>query len=354
MGNTTNSRDAPSELTDSKNQMQAIDGNHSRRVFLAASIGSALVTGRIAPAQTQSSKKALIAITLDLEMSREYPRRGLMEWDYEKGNLDEATKRYAVEAARVAQENGGKIHFFCVGRVLEQPNVDWLKEIASAGHPIGNHTYDHIYLLAKTTQELQFRFQRAPWLIEGREVHDVIRQNIAWTSAALQQRAGIKVNGFRTPGGFQNGLNDRVDLQHLLLESGFSWVSSKYPAHLTGKPREEPTDHIIADIVRAQAAAQPFTYPSGLIEVPMSPISDIGAFRTNYWKLPWFLRAVEAGVRWAIDHNAVFDLLAHPSCMTVEDPEFQTIKLICRLVREAGDRAQIVGLDTIAAASMTA
>ncbi|MFN0055855.1 MAG: polysaccharide deacetylase family protein [Planctomycetales bacterium] len=40
------------------------------------------------------------------------------------------------------------IHFFCVGRVLEQPNVDWLKEIAAAGHPIGNHTYDHVAVLA--------------------------------------------------------------------------------------------------------------------------------------------------------------------------------------------------------------
>jgi hypothetical protein len=33
-------------------------------------------------------------------MSRHYPTWDQMQWDYEKGNLDAATKRYAVEAAR--------------------------------------------------------------------------------------------------------------------------------------------------------------------------------------------------------------------------------------------------------------
>ena len=54
-------------------------------------------------------------------MSAEYPQRGMTEWNFEKGNLDEATKQYAVKAAQVVQERGGHIHFFLVGRVLEQP-----------------------------------------------------------------------------------------------------------------------------------------------------------------------------------------------------------------------------------------
>src|SRR5688572_19519041 len=111
------------------------DRRMSRRAFLASTAGvAALAAGGLATEETNRAK-AQIAITLDLEMSREYPRRDMMEWDYEKGNLDEATKRYAVNAARVAKENGGPIHFFCVGRVLEQPNIDWLKELADTGHP---------------------------------------------------------------------------------------------------------------------------------------------------------------------------------------------------------------------------
>src|SRR5262245_19125912 len=118
----------------------------SRRQFLAGVLagGASAAIGFGANANNVPKDKALIAITLDLEMSAQYPRRDMLEWNYQKGNLDDATKDYAVEAARVAQEHGGMIHFFCVGRVLEQPSVDWLKEIAAAGHPIGNHTYDHV------------------------------------------------------------------------------------------------------------------------------------------------------------------------------------------------------------------
>ncbi len=306
--------------------------------------GASLVRG----AETQE-RKAQIAITLDLEMSRHYPTRGIMEWDFQKGNLDEPTKRYAVEAAKIAKERGGLIHFFCVGRVLEQPDVEWLNEIHAGGHPIGNHTYDHVYVLAKTREEIQFRFQRSPWLIEGQEIDEVIRENIRRMSLAMQQRTGIPINGFRTPGGFADGLNGREDIQQMLLDLGFTWVSSKYPKHEAGEPMQEPSAAVYADIVKQQAAAQAFVYPTGLIEVPMSPISDVGAFRTNYWKLEYFLKAVRMSVEWAIENRTVFDFLAHPSCLVVEDPNFETINLICDLVEQSNGRAEIVGLDTIAA-----
>ena len=236
-----------------------------------------------------SQRVAQIAITLDLEMSAEYPRRGMTEWNYRKGDLDEATKRYSLQAGELVKKYGGVLHFFCVGQVLEQPSVDWLKALAAAGHPIGNHTYDHISLKAAKREELQFRFQRAPWLTGDKSVPELIRDNIAVTTKAMVQGAGITPNGFRTPGGFANGLTDRPDLQQLLLDLGFSWVSSKYPAHQSGRPKVVPDDAVFADIVRAQTDSQPFAYPSGLIEVPMSPISDVTAFRTNYWKRDYFL-----------------------------------------------------------------
>ena len=232
--------------------------------------------------------------------------------------------------------------------MLEHASVDWLIEIAQADHPIGNHTYDHVNVLATTPQATQFRFERAPWLVADRTAVEIIAQNIRTTTVALQQRAGISANGFRTPGGFSNGLNDRPDVQQLLLDAGFTWASCKYPRHLSGEEMQEPSPEVYADIVRAQADAQPFVYPSGLIEIPMSPISDVGAFRTKYWKLDYFLKAVRLAVEWAIETRSVFDFLCHPSCMVVEDPEFKTVKLICDLVKAAGDQAEIVGLDRIA------
>ncbi|MBX3420772.1 MAG: polysaccharide deacetylase family protein [Pirellulaceae bacterium] len=293
--------------------------------------------------------KARIAITLDLEMARNFPTWEDKHWDYEKGNLNRAAKEYSVKAGQLVRQRGGRIHYFCVGSTLEQEDVRWLAGLAADGHPLGNHTYDHVNLLATRPADLQFRFQRSPWLIAGRQPLDVIRHNIRLTTEALKHRLGVDNRGFRTPGGFYKGLSEREDLQHMLLELGFTWVSSKYPPHLYTEPQVEPTEEIFDSIVAAQAEAQPFVYPSGLIEIPMSPISDIGGFRTGRWRLEWFLEAVGRAVQWTIDNRAVFDFLAHPSCLGVVDPECQTLKLICDLVERAGDRAQLVDLDQIAA-----
>ena len=141
----------------------------SRRRFLAAaSAGTvAAVAGFSSFAE---KKKALIAITLDLEMSAEYPRRGMTEWNYRKGELDADTKRYAVGAAKVAKERGGLIHFFALGRTLEQEDVGWLKDLAAAGHPIGNHTYDHVNLLAARAGGRPVPLQARP-VAHSRQAH---------------------------------------------------------------------------------------------------------------------------------------------------------------------------------------
>lgn len=320
----------------------------SRREFLTVAAGAVLQASSLARAEPRPREQAQIAITLDLEMSRNFPTWETTHWDYEKGNLDADTKAYSVEAAQRVKERGGLIHFFCVGRVLEQENVDWLKGIVEAGHRVGNHTYDHVYVLARKPEEIQYRFQRAPWLMRGRSPAEVIADNVQMCSQALQTRVGFKPAGFRTPGGFADGLAGREDVQKMLLDQGFTWVSSKYPAHTNTKPGERPTKAVFDDIVRAQAAAQPFVYDSGLVEIPMSPISDIGAFRGGRWPLEDFLTAIRLGVEWAIEHRAVYDFLAHPSCLLATDPKLQSLELICDLVRQAGERARIVDLDTIA------
>ncbi|HJZ55771.1 MAG TPA: polysaccharide deacetylase family protein [Gemmataceae bacterium] len=321
----------------------------TRRRFLSAATAGAVAAAAGFSSLAQPRRKALVAITLDLEMSAEYPKRGMTEWNYRKGDLDPDTKRYAVKAAELAKDRGGLIHFFAVGQTLEQEDVGWLKELAAAGHPIGNHTYDHVNLKAARPEDVQYRFRRSPWLIRGKTVEQVIEENIATTTAALKERCGITANGFRTPGGFNHGLKDRPDLQKMLLKQGFTWVSSLYPSHKCGSPKQEPGDEVYADILRAQAPAQPFEYPSGLVEVPMSPVSDVTAFRTHYWKLDWFLKAVRLAVEEAVRTGGVFDFLAHPSCLVVEDPSFEVVKLLCGLVKDAGEKAAVTDLGAIAA-----
>ena len=322
--------------------------NTTRRNFLTATAAGATLASTALTAQPAPQPRALVAITLDLEMSRNFPEWETTHWDYEKGNLNDETKRWAVEACRRVQQAGGLAHLFAVGRVFEQADVAWLRGIVEARHAVGNHTYDHVNVKAAELESIQFRFRRCPWLIEGKTVEQVIRENIQLTTAALRTRVGIRPNGFRTPGGFPNGLRDRDDVQRMLQNLGFTWVSSLYPDHAVGPARQEPTPQVVQSIVDAQRRAQPFAYPNGLIEIPMSPISDIGAFRTGRWRLDWFLNVVRQSLAWCIDNRAVFDFLCHPSCLYVVDPQFRTIELICDMVRRAGDRAALVTLDRIA------
>ena len=328
----------------------SLPGCAPRRDFLKAAVSAELVvTGGKVLASRAPADKASVAITLDLEMSRNFPTWDQTHWDYEKGNLDTATKSYAVEAARRVKAHKGVIHFFALGQTMEQEDVGWLREIAAAGHPIGNHSYDHINVTAKRLEDIQFRFRRAPWLIEGKTPADVIASNIRLAASALKQRLGIASAGFRTPGGFTSGLADRPDLQAMLLRMGYSWVSSKYPAHPIAPTGGKPPDaQVVAGILAAQPQAQPFVYPSGLVELPMSPISDVGAFRNGRWPLEAFLKAIRSGVEWAIKQRAVFCFLGHPSCLVVTDPSFRTIELICDLVHSAEQHAALVDLQSIA------
>ena len=75
----------------------------SRRAFLAGAAGA------LVAAAPPAARKAQVAITLDLEMSRNFPTWDQTEWDYEKGNLDEPTRKYAAEAARRVKKHGGRV-----------------------------------------------------------------------------------------------------------------------------------------------------------------------------------------------------------------------------------------------------
>jgi hypothetical protein len=327
-----------------------VSANLTRRRFLAAGAAGALglAAYRASRAESTHAGKALVAITLDLEMSRNFPNWEDTHWDYEKGNLDDAAKRYTVGVCRRVKAAGGVAHLFAVGRVFEQADVGWLKDLVRDGHPVGNHTYDHVNVLATKPEDIQFRFKRAPWLIEGRSPEQVIVENIKLTTAALKARVGVDPAGFRTPGGFADGLAGRADVRRWLRDLGFAWVSSKYPAHPMTEPFKEPTEAVLKGIVGAQEQAQPFRYPNGLVEVPMSPVSDINAFRTGRWKLDWFLTAIRRAVEAVIEKRTVFDFLAHPSCLDVADPEFKAVDLILDLVKRSDGKAAVVALDALA------
>ena len=88
----------------------------SRRRFCSAALaaGAGLFLGGPGRAADPAADedRALIAVTLDLEMSRNFPTWETTHWDYEKGNLNAETKRYAAEACRRLRAKGGVCHCF--------------------------------------------------------------------------------------------------------------------------------------------------------------------------------------------------------------------------------------------------
>src|SRR5688572_4413251 len=227
----------------------------TRRHWISGALGAA------AAPLTAQEKVALVSITLDCEMSAHYPARGQTEWNYKKGDLDEASKEYSVGAARRVSAAGGKMHFFIVGRVFEHPSVAWMEEILRLGHGLGNHTYDHVNVTAADIDQVQYRFQRAPWLAFGKTPAGIIDENIRMCTAAMKQRLGVGPSGFRTPGGFPNGLKGRTDIQNLLLSQGYTWISSMYPRHPVKPDAAAPQPGEIEAIIAVQEAAQPFHLP---------------------------------------------------------------------------------------------
>ncbi len=304
-------------------------------------------SNRIARRTGSAGDKAWVALTMDLEMSRHYPEWGTTRWDYEKGNLDEPTRQYAAETCRRVKAAGGITHSFLLGRTLEQENIDWLHEIVRDGHLLGNHTYDHVKINARTPETIQFRFRLAPWLMRGAPPRDVIVENIRMTEAAAKERLGVRLSGFRTPYGFSKGMGSRPDIQQMLLELGFAWVSSMYQQPQDLK-RANPSEANFAAITSCMENSQPFVYGSGLVEIPVVPITDVNAFRTRRWKLDEYLESVRRSLQCAIRKRLVFDYVFHPSVMCVADPEFRAVDLICDLVKRAGNKAAFVDLNVIA------
>ena len=124
--------------------------------------------------------------------------------------------------------------------------------------------------------------------------------------AAMKRGWTSTPRGFRTPGGFGRR---PVRPPRLAADAAGPWLQVgqqqiSRPPRSAGWERSRTPSVIRDDRGNAGAKRSRFGYPSGLIEVPMSPISDIGAFRTGRWKLEWFLRAIRLGVEWAIEHRA--------------------------------------------------
>ncbi|MBM3458462.1 MAG: hypothetical protein FJX77_08030, partial [Armatimonadetes bacterium] len=276
-----------------------------------------------------------VSLTYDVEQCTNFPYWTCV-WDHEKGAIDNEARRYVEKLGGYALEAGVLFQWFALGKTFEDPDVAYLQDLSLGGHPIGNHTYRHVNVKAKQWDQVQVTYRLDPSLQRSHATPlDAIREEVLATTRAMEARLGVAPAGFRTPGGFTNGLEDVPEVQDLLKEAGFQYVSShyKFPIELEsyrGYPiRNRPTWEQLEEATRWSVTnLQPYRYGNGLLEIPMMGVSDIWAFRVlDLEREEWF-RLMELGVDIAAETGSLFSILMHPQVLASRDPHAVTARRV--------------------------
>ena len=188
-----------------------------------------------------SGVRAGVAITYDTDVAGGYAPDGVCH-----GRTAPFLRDYILRLCEVAEEYGVKFQFFQIANGLEDDEVvSHLKEVLSRGHAVDCHTYSHLNLAYTPPDELEGDLELAGRL--------------------FQERLGFRSRILRGPGGYRHGelpeANQRVILRH-----GYRWVSGEVDYDLHGGGWEYA--------VSSPSRGRPFTYPTGLVEVPIQGFTD--------------------------------------------------------------------------------
>lgn len=297
-----------------------------------------------------------VQLSFDLEMVTNFPYWPSF-WNHRKGAIDETTKAYVGKINAKCEAYGAKAHYFLVGSMFEDPDVDYLKKTVAAGHAVGNHTYTHVNLKAREVERLAGVYDCCPWRAAGRSAQEIVRQELQMTTAAIRQALSVEPKGLRSPGGFPNGLQDDADVQKLCQAEGFWWVSTHYNDSLYRNyeaSSAEVTNKVDLDTLseafnRSQHVLQPYRYESGLLELPLAGITDVVAWRIYRPDLTEWLSMLTRGVDYAHEHGLVFTLTTHPAVLAAIDPFCQTVDVVLRRALEKEGGVWLPDLEEVAA-----
>ena len=256
------------------------------------------------------------------------------QWNHRKGAIDEDSKLYMGKMLDVADKYGVKLQFFLVGTALEDPNIDYLKRMVAEGHAVDNHTYNHVNVKAQDIPQLQPVYADAPWRAAGLNALDCIRREVQQTSSAITAKLGVAPTGFRTPGGFNNGLEDVPAVQELLSDEGMQYASARYYFPVDIEKKRPSAETLRQAMETSIDTLQPYRYPNGLPELALAGITDIWAFRVldlDRWE---FIDVLKRGIDHAHANQQVLSLCFHPPVLAVRDPHCDMLDGVLRYALE--------------------
>ena len=166
--------------------------------------------------------------------------------------------------SEIAKSYGVKLQFFLVGSALEDPDIDYLKQLVDDGHAIDNHTYTHVNVKAKTIDGLQEVYANAPWRAAGLSPLEVIRREVRQTNEAIEEKLGERPrvpDAGRFAGGARNGCR-RQDVPRT--------KAFRLPGQLT-LSRRPPERHQPGELERVSAPSNSrnLSLSQRLLEIPL-------------------------------------------------------------------------------------
>ncbi len=201
--------------------------------------------------------KPTASISLDLDNLWSYLKtQGAPGWGNYPSYLDQVVPRMLETLDRCGQ----RITFFIVGKdATMESNRAVLRSIADAGHEIANHSFMH-----------------EPWLhLYNREQ---LNMEIGDAENAIAAVTGKTTRGFRGPGFSTSPL-----VRDVLAERGYTYDASIFPSALGPVARlffflnsklsaeeKEMRKGLYGKFSDAFGTLQPFAWPNGLIEVPVT------------------------------------------------------------------------------------
>lgn len=134
---------------------------------------------------------------------------------------DGPNEPYTSEILDILKKYNVKATFFVLGKNVER-YPDIAKRIVKEGHSIGNHTYDHPYLLVQSKSHIEYQLRK--------------------TEQAIVTATGIKPRLFRPPYGVNSSW-----IYNILKENGYVTVEWSVTGHNGG--RDIPPEKIIGNVL---------------------------------------------------------------------------------------------------------